>query len=96
MEKELVMKLKSVLLVPLLSIGILTVSAHSAFARGYFSRGNPSGVPAATGYPLAHTSANQAWETNNAWANFNAQNRQVPNVSPGNPGSAPQHNAVTP
>ena len=90
------MKLKSVLLAPLLSVGILTVSAHSAFARGYFSRGNPSGLPAAAGYPLAHTSANQAWETNNAWANFNAQNRQAPNVSTENPGSALQHNPGTP
>jgi hypothetical protein len=42
--------------------------------------------------------ANQAWATNNAWAHYSAQIRQVqvPNVSTGTSGSAFQHNAVTP
>jgi hypothetical protein len=92
------MKLNSVLLAGLVSIGLVTIGADSASAGGYFSQGNPGGLSAASGYPLAHTPANQAWETNNAWANFKAQNRQVqvPNVSTGKSASALQSYAVTP
>jgi hypothetical protein len=92
------MKLNSVLLAGLASIGLLTISADSAFAGGFFSHGNPGGLRAASSYRLAPTPANQAWERNNAWANYTGQNRQVqvPNVSTGTPGSALQHNAVTP
>ena len=101
-RKIIVMKLNGVLLAGLVSIGLLTFGADSAFAGGrggrYFSAGNPGGIAATSGSRLAHTSANQAWETNNAWANYSAQNRQVqvPNVSTGTSGSALQHNAVTP
>jgi hypothetical protein len=92
-SKIIVMKLHSVLLAGLVSIGLLMIGADGAFARGYFSAGNPGGLPAASGYRLAHTPANQAWETNNAWAHYSAQNRQVqvPNVSTGTAGSALQH-----
>ena len=91
------MKLNSVLLAGLVSIGLLTIGADSASARGYFSAGNPGGLPAASGYRLAHTPANQAWETNNAWAHYSAQLRQVqPNVTTGTSGSALQPNVVTP
>ena len=96
------MKLNSVLLVGLVSIGLLTIGADGAFARGrggrYFSAGNPGGLRSGLSYPLAGTPANQAWERNNAWANYTAQNRQVqvPNVSTGTSGSALQHNVVTP
>ena len=96
------MKLTSVLLAGLVSIGLLTIGADGAFARGsggrYFSAGNPGGIAASSGSRLAHTPANQAWESNNAWANYRAQNRQIqaPNVSTGTSGSALQHNAVTP
>jgi hypothetical protein len=92
------MKLNSVLLAALVSIGLLTIGADSGFAGGYFSAGNPGGLRSALSYPLAPTPANQAWERNNAWANYTAQNRQVqlPNVSTGTSGSALQHNVVTP
>jgi hypothetical protein len=100
------MKLNSVVFRGLVAIGLLTFGASSAFSGGYFSAGNPGGLRtsslpgglAASGYRLAHTPANQAWETNNAWAHYSAQNRQVqvPNVSTGTSGSALQHNAVTP
>jgi hypothetical protein len=73
------MKLNSVLLAGLVSIGFLTIGADGAFARGggshYFSAGNPGGIAAASGSRLAHTPANQAWESNNAWAHYSAQNR---------------------
>ena len=97
-RKIIVMKLNSVLLAGLVSLGLLTISADNALAGGYFSAGNPGGLPAASGYRLAHTPANQAWETNNAWANYRAQSMQVqvPKVSTGTSGSALQHNAVTP
>ena len=92
------MKLNSVLLAGLVSIGLLTIGADSALASGYFSVGNPGGLQAASSYRLAPTPANQAWERNNAWASYTAQLRQVqvPNVSTGTSGSALQHNAVTP
>ena len=88
------MKFKDVLLAALVSIGLLTIGADS----GYFSAGNPGGLRAASSYRLAPTPANQAWERNNAWANYTGQNRQVqvPNVSTGTSGSALQHNVVTP
>ena len=90
------MKLNSVLLAGLLSIGLLTIGADSALAGGYFSAGNPGGLRAASSYRLAATPANQAWERNNAWTSYTAQNRQAPNVSTGTSGSALQHSAVTP
>jgi hypothetical protein len=91
------MKLNSVLLAGLVSIGLLTFGADSAFAGGYFSAGNPGGLRAASSYRLAPTPANQAWATNNAWAHYSAQLRQVqPNVTTGTSVSALQHNAVTP
>ena len=40
-RKIIVMKLNSVLLAALVSIGLLTIGADSTFARGYFSAGNP-------------------------------------------------------
>ena len=92
------MKLNSVLLAGLVSIGLLTIGADSGFAGGHFSAGNPGGLRAASVYRLAPTPANQAWERNNAWANYTAGNRQVqvPNFSSGTSGPALQHNAVTP
>jgi hypothetical protein len=92
------MKLNSVLLAGLVSIGLLTIGADRAFAGGYFSAGNPGGLRAALSYRLAKTPANQAWERNNAWAKYTAQSGQiqVPKVSNGTSGSAPQHNAVIP
>jgi len=92
------MKFKNVLLAGLVSIGLLTIGADSGFAGGYFSAGNPGGLRTASSYRLAPTPANQAWERNNAWASYTAQNRQVqvPNVSTETSGSALQHNTVTP
>jgi hypothetical protein len=92
-RKTILMKFKDVLLACLVSIGLLTIGAG-----GYFSAGNPGGLRAASSYRLAPTPANQAWERNNAWANYTGQNRQVqvPNVSTGTSGSALQHNVVTP
>ena len=97
-RKIIVMKLNSVLLAGLVSMGLLTIGADSASARGYFSAGNPGGLRAGLGYPLARTPANQAWETNNAWANYRAQigQVQVPKMPAGSSSSAMQHNAVTP
>src|SRR3984893_1047555 len=94
--KIIVMKLNSVLLAGLVSIGLLTIGAESAWARGYFSAGNPGGLRAGSSYRLAQTPANQAWERNNAWANYKAQNRQEPNVSTGTSGSPLKHKTVTP
>ncbi len=92
------MKLNSVLLAGLVLIGLLTISVDNAFAGGHFSAGNPGGLKAGLGYPLARTPANQAWETNSAWINYRAQNIQLqaPKPSPGTSGSALQPNAVTP
>ena len=92
------MKLNTVSLAGLVSVGLLTISADSAFAGGYFSAGNPGGLRAGSSYRLAQTPANQAWERNNAWSNYGAQNMQVqaPKVSTGTSGSAVQHNAGTP
>jgi hypothetical protein len=73
------MKLNTVSLAGLVSVGLLTIGADSAFAGGYFSAGNPGGLPAVSSYPLAHTPSNQAWERNNAWAAaYNANLRQIP------------------
>ena len=96
--KIIVMKLNSVLLAGLVSIGLLTIGANSAFAGRYFSAGNPGGLRVGSSYRLAQTPANQAWERNNAWANYRAQNIQVqaPRVSTGTSGSALQQGAVTP
>jgi hypothetical protein len=92
------MKLNRVLLAGLVSIGLLTIGADGAFAGGYFSAGNPGGLPASSSYRLAQTPANQAWEINNAWAKYTAQSAQVqaPKVSTGSSVSALQNNAVTP
>lgn len=95
------MKLNSVLLAGLVSLGLLTFGANSAFAgsRGvrYFSAGNPGGIATTSGSRLAHTPANQAWATNNAWAHYSAQLRQVqPNSTTATSVSTLQHNAVTP
>jgi hypothetical protein len=92
------MKLNNLVLGGLVSIGLLTIGANSAFARGHFSAGNPGGLRAGLSYPLASTPANQAWESNNAWANYGAQNMpvQAPKFSTGTSGSALQHNAGTP
>jgi hypothetical protein len=97
-RKLIVMKINSVVLTGLVSIGLLTMGTSSAFAGGYFSAGNPGGLRAGLGYPLARTPANQAWETNNAWANYRAQIGQVqaPKVPTGSSSSALQHNAGTP
>ena len=94
------MKLNKVSLAVLVSIGLFTIGAGSAFAGGhfsvaspggYFSAGNPGGLRAGSSYRLAPTPSNQAFERNNAWANYAAQNR-----STGTSGSAFQHNGATP
>ena len=90
------MKLISVLLAGLVLLGLLTISADNAFAGGHFSAGNPGGLKAGLGYPLARTPANQAWETNSAWINYRAQNIQLQAPKPSPSGSALQPNAVTP
>jgi hypothetical protein len=92
------MKLNSVLLAGLVSVGLLTMGADSVSARGYFSRGNPGGLPAASGNRLANTPANQAWEANNAWAHYKALGSQMQagKVATGTLGSTLQPNAVTP
>ncbi len=57
----MVMKLNSVLLVGLVSIGLLTFGADIA-PGGYLSAGNSGGLRAASSYRLAPTPANQACE----------------------------------
>jgi hypothetical protein len=70
------MKLNSVLLAGLVSIGLLTIGADSAFAGGhFFSAGNSGGLEPGSSYRLAPTPANQAWERNNAWAKYTARKR---------------------
>jgi hypothetical protein len=92
------MKLNNFIRVGLVSIGLLTIAANSAFAGGYFSLGNPGGMRPGLSYPLARTPANQAWESNNAWAKYRAQSGQVqvPRAPTGTSGSTLQPNAVTP
>jgi Putative peptidoglycan binding domain len=85
--------MRSILLAGLVSVGLLAIGADSAFARGYFSVGNPGGVPALSGYPLAHTPSNQAWERNNAWAAYNANLGHIPTAE--NPNRlAPRQNLL--
>jgi hypothetical protein len=83
LEREtLIMKLITRSIATLLAIGLLAICAEGAFARpavgGYFSAGNPGGLRYSSQYRLGQTPANQAWETNNAWATYNAQLRQIP------------------
>jgi hypothetical protein len=104
-RKILIMRLHNVSLAVLAAVGLLTIGADSALAGGYvrsgspggyFSAGNPGGLHSGSSYLLAPTPANQAFERNNAWANYAAQNRPFPNVSTGTSGSGLQQNAVTP
>jgi hypothetical protein len=82
------MKLSTGFIGAVLAIGLLTIGAEGVFARptvgGYFSAGNPGGLSYRSGYRIAQTPANQAWERNNAWAAYNAQVRQTPgsNINP--------------
>jgi hypothetical protein len=89
------MILNTIWLAVLASILFLMIGVGSAFAGGnfrggspggYFSAGNPGGLRSGSSYTLAPTPANQAWERNNAWASYAAQNRQVPNISTGTSG----------
>jgi hypothetical protein len=79
------MKLTTRFVAGLLAIGLLTIGADGAFARGtmggHFSAGNPGGLRYSSEYRIANTPANQAWETNNAWATYNAQLRQAPGTN---------------
>jgi hypothetical protein len=74
------MKLITGFIRAVVAIGLLTIGTEGAFAGprvgGYFSSGNPGGLPYTPGAPLAHTPGNQAWETSNAWINYNTQARQ--------------------
>jgi hypothetical protein len=79
------MKLTTRFVAGLLAIGLLTIGADGAFARGtmggHFSAGNPGGLRYSSQYRIANTPANQAWETNNAWATYNTQGRQAPGTT---------------
>ena len=79
------MKINSVLLAGLVSIGLLTIGSDSAFAGSHFVAGNPGGMRGGLGYHLLQTPANQAFERNNAWANYRAQNSQVQAPKVGTP-----------
>jgi hypothetical protein len=76
------MKLITGFIGAVLAIGLLTIGTEVASAGprigGYFSAGNPGGLPYYSGYPITHTPGNQAWETNSAWATYNGQLRQTP------------------
>jgi hypothetical protein len=72
------MKSMTRILTGLVAFGLLTIGTDAAFARGYFSAGNPGGIRGSSGYRVAQTPANQAWEWNKAWTNYNAQGRQTP------------------
>jgi hypothetical protein len=68
----------------LLAIGLLAIVPDGAFAGGrggghfhYFAAGNPGGIRFAPAFPLTPTPANQAWETNNAWATYKAHLAQT-------------------
>ena len=80
------MKLITGFIGAVLAIGLLTIGTEGASAGprmgGYFSAGNPGGLPYSPGYPITHTPGNQAWETNNAWATYNTQLRQIPGERP--------------
>jgi hypothetical protein len=52
-RKIIVTKLNTVLLASLVSAGLLTIGADSAFAGGYFSAGSPGGLPAESSYRVA-------------------------------------------
>jgi len=72
------MKSMTRILTGLVALGLLTIGTDAAFARGYFSAGNPGGIRGSSGYHVTQTPANQAWEWNKAWTNYNAQGRQAP------------------
>jgi hypothetical protein len=76
------MKLNARLIGTVLAIGLLTIGTEGAFAGPalgrYFSAGNPGGLPFSPVYPMGHTPANQAWESNNAWATYNTHLRPTP------------------
>ena len=80
------MKLTTRSIAILLAIGLLATCAEGALAGpavgGYFSAGNPGGLRSSSQYPMAQTPANQFWETNNAWATYNAQLKQIPGSNP--------------
>jgi len=85
--------MRSISLAGLASVGLLAIGADRAFAGGYFSAGNPGGLPAMSSYPLAHTPSNQAWERNNAWAAYNANLGHIPTAE--NPNRlAPRQNLL--
>ena len=74
------MKLSTGFISGVLAIGLLAIVPDFAFAGGrggghfhYFAAGNPGGIRFAPAFPLTLTPANQAWETNNAWATYKAQ-----------------------
>ena len=101
-RKIVVMRFNKYSLALLVAVGLLTIGADSALAGGYvrsgspggyFSAGNPGGLQTGSNYWLTPTPANQAFERNNAWANYAARNTpvQVPNASTGTSGSALQH-----
>jgi hypothetical protein len=81
-KEILIMKLTTRSTAILLAIGLLVICAEGAFAGpavgGYFSAGNPGGLRYSSHYPMAQTPANQFRETSNAWANYNAQLKQIP------------------
>jgi hypothetical protein len=55
-------------------ISVQTVRVQPGLAN--FSAGNPGGIRTMSPNPLVATPANEAWERNNAWANYSAQSRQ--------------------
>jgi hypothetical protein len=76
------MKSMTRIIAGLVAVGLLTIGADDASARGgYFSAGNPGGIRGSSGYQVLQTPANQAWEWNKAWTNYNAQGRQAPTVN---------------
>jgi hypothetical protein len=76
------MKLKTGFMAGLLTFGLLAMGTDGVLAGprvgGYFSAGNPGELRYGSGYRMAQTPANQAWERNNAWATYNSQRRQIP------------------
>jgi hypothetical protein len=81
---RLIVKLSTGFIAGLLAIGLLAIVPDDAFAgsRGgghfhYFAAGNPGGIRFAPAFPLTPTPANQASETNNAWATYKAQLEQT-------------------
>jgi len=92
------MKINNVLLAGLVSIGLLTIGGNSAFAGTHFFAGNPGGLRGGSSYRVLPTPANQAFERNNAWNKYRAQNSQIqaPSASTGTSGSVLQPKAGTP